>query len=407
MPEPNAVGPRVRFGYQIEELGPESQFPIDRAQNTFGYGAVCSRQSAGGRHSLTFGGDLFRYQLNGIETNNQRGQFQFGNNFGRTAIENLRYGTPNFYEVTIGELARGYRNWSANLFVADRWRINPRLQIYYGLRYSLDTAPVEVDKIDVLPYRCDCNNFSPRFSLAYTAGWGWVARASYNVSFGLIPPVTYQQVRNNPPYVRYLQVPNPDLVNPLQGINFDDSSGRYSPTILSPDLVDSYSHQYNFALERRLAGRALLRLGYVGSRSLKLPNAFVMNRAEPVPGIPLTTATVDQRRPDPRYYEVKHIVSGGIAYFDAAQVSLELPSTRGLTPGGDVHVQQGDRRGSGLLVDGGQQRPDEAAQPVAVRIGGRQEEPEQLRLDALGLDLLRLRPAAAGTAGVAALGVAG
>ena len=24
--EPNAVGPRVRFGYQIEELGPDSQF---------------------------------------------------------------------------------------------------------------------------------------------------------------------------------------------------------------------------------------------------------------------------------------------------------------------------------------------------------------------------------------------
>jgi hypothetical protein len=333
LPEPNAVGPRVRFGYQIEELGPDSQFPIDRAQNTFNYGAVFSRQVAGGRHSVTVGGDLYRYQLNGIETSNQRGQYQFGNNFGRTAIENLRYGTPNFYEVTIGELARGYRNWSADVFVADRWRVRPNLQIYYGLRYSLETAPTEADSIDVIAYKCDCNNFSPRLSLAYTAGWGWVARASYSLSFGLIPPVTYQQVRNNPPYVRYIQVSNPDLVDPLQGIDLGDKNGRYSPTLLSPDLVDSYSHQYNLALERRLVGRSLLRVGYVGSHSLKLPNAFVMNRAEPVPGIPLITATVDQRRPDPRYYEVKHIVSGGIAYFDAGQVSFELPSTRGLALG--------------------------------------------------------------------------
>jgi hypothetical protein len=332
LPEPNAVGPRVRPGYQIEDLGPESQFPIDRAQNTFSYGAVLTRQ-AGGRHSLILGGDLFRFQLNGIEANNARGQFQFGNNFGRSAIDNLRYGAPNFYEATVGELARGFRNWSAEVFIADRWSARPRLQIYYGLRYSIDTAPLEVDRIDVIPYPCDCNNISPRISAVYTAGGGWVARASYNVSFGLIPPVTYQQVRNNPPRVYYVQVSDPDLVNPLRGIDLTGSNVRYSPTILSPDFVDSYSHQYGLTLERKLYGRAMLRLGYIGSRSFKLPNAYVVNRAEPVPGIPLTTATVDQRRPDPRYYEVKHIVNGGIAYFDGAQATLELPATRGLSLG--------------------------------------------------------------------------
>ena len=46
-----------------------------------------------GRHSLSFGGDLFRRQVNGIETSNQRGYFIFSNNFGRSALENLRMGT--------------------------------------------------------------------------------------------------------------------------------------------------------------------------------------------------------------------------------------------------------------------------------------------------------------------------
>jgi hypothetical protein len=47
--EPNAVGPRVRFGYQIEELGPESGFPVDRAQNTFRYGFGYTKALGGGR----------------------------------------------------------------------------------------------------------------------------------------------------------------------------------------------------------------------------------------------------------------------------------------------------------------------------------------------------------------------
>ncbi len=333
LPEPNAVGPRVRLGFQIEELGPDSQFPIDRAQNTFRWGGLLSRQAAGGRHALTLGADFYRYQLNGIETNNQRGYFQFSNNFGRTAIENLRWGAPTTYEVTLGELSRGYRNWSANLYVADRWRAHPRVQIYYGLRYSLETTPVEVRGMEVLPYPCDCNNFSPRLSLALQLGAGWMARASYTISFGQIPQVTYQQVRNNPPHVRYVQVQNPNLVQPLQGLDLNQTDARYSPTVLSPDLVSPYVHQYNFGLERKLLDRATLRLGYVGSRTIKAISAYIMNRAEPVPGIPLTTATVDQRRPDARYYEVKHILNAGIAYLDAAQASFEMPLARGLAWG--------------------------------------------------------------------------
>ncbi len=328
LPEPNAVGPRVRLGFQIEELGPDSQFPINRAQNSFRGGVLWTRRLAGSRHALTAGGDVTRLRLNGIETNNERPYIQFTNNFGRSAIENLRLGTPSSYEVTIGELARGYRNWSANAFIADRWRLHPRFQVYFGLRYNLDSAPVEVNGLDIIPYRCDCNNFSPRLSLAWQAGAGWTLRTSYTVSFGEIQPVTYQQVRNNLPLVRYVQVQSPDLLSPLKNVPMNGAL-QTSPTWLSPDMVGPYSHQYNLSLERRLANTYMLRMGYVGSRSLKLLNVFITNRAEPVPGIPLTTATVDQRRPDARYYEVKQILNSGIAYLDAAQISVQAPARKG------------------------------------------------------------------------------
>ena len=331
LPEPNAVGPKVRFGFQIQELGPDSQFPIDRAQNSFRGGVVVSRNVGGGRHVVTWGGDVTRFQLNGIETNNNRGYFNFNNNWGRSALENMRLGLPTVYEATVGEMARGFRNWGANFFAADKWKIGPRLEIYYGLRYGLDTAPVEVNGLNRIPYGCDCNNFSPRFSVAYRAVAGVVARASYTISYGQIQPVTYQQLRYNPPHAHYVQLPNPDLVNPLGGIDLNDPDVRSSPTLLSPGLAAPYSHQYNFSLERRFSGKYMARVGYLGSRTLKLLYPFVMNRADPVPGVVSTTANVDARRPDPRYYEVKNIVNGGIAYLDAAQASFEMPLQKGVT----------------------------------------------------------------------------
>ena len=41
-----------RLGFQLEELGPDSMFPIDRAQNSFRYAALLSKAAAGGAHVL-------------------------------------------------------------------------------------------------------------------------------------------------------------------------------------------------------------------------------------------------------------------------------------------------------------------------------------------------------------------
>ena len=206
-------------------------------------------------------------------------------------------------------------------------------QIYYGLRYSLEGAPGVVRSLSQIPYGCDCNNFSPRFSIALRLPSDWTLRTGYTISFGQIPPVTYQQVRSNAPNSRYIQVQNPDLLNPLHGIDIRDPNGRTVPFVLSPDLVSPYSHQYNFSLEHRFAKQYLLRLGYAGSRTFKLLNSYVDNRAHPAPGIPLTTDTVDQRRADPRYYEVYRILNGGITYLDSAQIGLESSNRSGLTWG--------------------------------------------------------------------------
>src|SRR6185295_3722148 len=107
------------------------------AENTFRWGALGYHRVAGGKHRLTFGGDLYRYQLNGVEQNGQRGSFQFVDNFGHSGIDNIRLGLPTSYNVTIGNLNRGFRSWMTGAFIADQWAIHPRLQLYIGLRHSM------------------------------------------------------------------------------------------------------------------------------------------------------------------------------------------------------------------------------------------------------------------------------
>lgn len=330
LPEENAVGPEVRIGHQIQNLGPDAEFPVDRAQNLITAGGMLSWVEPRNRHRLEVGGWLTRVQLNGIESNNLRGSFTFSNAFGRTAIENLLWGVPSKYVVTLGDAYRGFRSWRGELFAGDRWNLRPDLTLSAGVRYSFEARPREVHARDVLPYGCDCNNFAPRLGLAWRHG-GFVWRASWAVSYGEIYPVTYQQIRNNPPLLRQIQVQDPDLLDPLAGIDVLDAASRYSPTWLSPDLVAPYSHQVHVGLERRLGPDLRLRAAYVGSRTLKLFRAFVLNRAEPVAGIPLETGTIDLRRPDQRFSEVYWIANGGMAYLDALQLAVSLPGWRGLS----------------------------------------------------------------------------
>jgi hypothetical protein len=42
---------------------------------------------------------------------------------------------------------------------------------------------------------------------------------------------------------------------------------------------------------------------------------------------------VDQRRADQRYFEIRGVANGGLAYYDAAQAAWELPVKRGVSIG--------------------------------------------------------------------------
>lgn len=331
VPEENAVGTVVATA-GLTTLGPLAIIPIDRAQNSFRYEAQVTRTAAS--HQWSAGASAVRRQLNGSETDAHRGYYSFSNDFGRSGIDNLRQGTPSQYIISLGDVHRGYRQSILSAYASDVWRVTPRLSLNYGLRYDALLRPTEVNGIDTIAWDCDCNNIAPRLGFAWLLPRRLgVLRAAAGVQFGDIFPVTYSQVRFSPPGSTKYAIPAPDLIDPLRSLK---SSGQAADArgnlyLLDPELATPYSYQYNLSWEPDLSTRWRLQIGYVGSRSHKLLVMWYLNRAHAVPGIPQTTATINQRRVRDDLADIRWVLNASQGYFDAGRVTLLAPRFAGFT----------------------------------------------------------------------------
>ena len=322
-PEPNAVGPQVSVG-GLEPLGPVGEIPLRRAQNLFKYAAQLRERR--GAHELTIGGAFWRRQVNGYETDAHRGFWSFANDFGRDAITNLRYGDPTQHILAIGDVNRGFRLNEFQLYAGDTWKATSAVTVHFGLRWQGATRPGEVNGRSPLAYGTDGNNVAPVVGVARRLPGRWgVLRAGAGVHFGEIFPATFQQVRFSPPGSIKLVVVRPSLFQPLN----DSARGNFY--LLDPELATPYQYQYNAAWQFDLGQHAKIQLGYLGSRAHKLLMMWYLNRARAVPGLEQITATLNDRRPDPRYAETRWVLNGSRGYYDAGRASLVVPQWRGLS----------------------------------------------------------------------------
>ena len=119
---------------------------------------------------MRFGGRTTRIQVNDLQSDNTRGSFSFSDNFGRTTVENFLKGTPTTYNITSGDLYRGFRNWEHALYGQDSYQIRSGVTLNVGLRYEVVTAPTEVNNRMKFNYKTDANNFAPHLALAWSPG---------------------------------------------------------------------------------------------------------------------------------------------------------------------------------------------------------------------------------------------
>lgn len=327
-PEPNAVGPQVNIGTSYQVLGPNSSIPIDRRTNRFRHAILYRRQV--GHHLLSVGGEVDRLQNNGLEASSERGNYYFRGDFGRDAITNFRLGIPSRYSAAVGNGHRGFRWFEQQYFAGDVWKVRSNLTLNYGIRYSPVTAPSEVNHLTPVDFDCDCNTFAPQFGLAVRKRIG-VFRLAYGLHFGEIYPQTLQQVHWDPPNFLKVEVQAPaSVLNPLEGTDLSPGA-RHIQFDVPRNLQSPYSHEYTFQWEPIVGKSWSVQLGYIGVRTHKLFMMWFTNRAVDVSGVPKTTATITQRRPDPRYFELRQVRNASNAYFDAARVTFKAPPWRGFT----------------------------------------------------------------------------
>lgn len=144
-------------------------FPQSRANNTMQIADTLSWFRA--EHTLKFGGDVRRTQLNSSLNRNYRPQVVFGGSpdltslFDQAPLQNIsQFGpTPGYFSgadlASLGvptgifqSLAIGTPNsniglrlWQLNFFANDNWRVRRGLTFDYGARYELNTVPREVN----------------------------------------------------------------------------------------------------------------------------------------------------------------------------------------------------------------------------------------------------------------------
>ena len=359
---PGTAVPDVEFqADSLQDIGPGSQFPRFRAQNRFQFYADGTKIT--GRHSVKAGWGTARVQVNDLQSDHTRGTLVFAADFGHSEIENFLLGRPTQFLLTFGNPYRGFRSWEHFFYLGDQVRLTPTLSVSLGVRYELQTAPTEANDLTDVGYSTDRNNIAPRFGFAWNPRRGSLTiRGGYGISYGSVFPATYQFARFNPPASPTVQVSAPDITTLLAIPKTPEATAqRFARNVISPDLVTPYSHQYTLGVEGTLPGSLFLRLAYMGWRSFHLFTQNIENRARPVPGISPTTANVDERRPDHRFYDVTKIESNSIAYYDAAQLSLEKRLSRGLAFRATYTFSKNmDLGGSFTNTASGVERPPEA-----------------------------------------------
>lgn len=330
VPERNNIGPAIFVSGVLTTINGNNSLPIDRAQNI--WRSAFQWKRVAGRRQTSMGFELARRQMNGRESDAHLGAMDFFNNFGVDAMTAFRSGLPTRYFIASGNIHRGYRNWDNWFYLAERWTLSPALTLSYGIGYRPVSRPREVNNLDSLPYYTDANNVGPNVGLAYRLPKRWgVWRAAYGIHFGEVFPVTFQQTRFNAPRNYKVVIQNPELTRIVTGgYALTTPPSRSVFYDYTPDLVSPYSQQYTAQWELEPAAGWAWQLSYVGSRSVKLLNHWYMNRAHPRAGVPLTTATIDERRALPQYVEIRRVMNSSRGYFDAFRTSLLAPNWHGL-----------------------------------------------------------------------------
>jgi len=286
-----------------------------------------------GTHSLKFGADLLRTQLNMFQSIAPNAFFIFASTFPTNdAIANLMLGSPVTFYQGLGNFHRGSRDWAGGVYAQDEWRITSRFTFNYGLRYERINPLTEIQnrlngfvpgvQSKVYPsapagvlfpgdpgigagIAHGDNAFMPRIGFAWDVkGDGkWAVRASYGVFYDQFengPGTASQAPVSSTPWGQFNQFSGTSLrnfANPFIGNSYPAPNTFLTPSTIfgiDPTARPPYVENWNFGIQHLLLQHYLLEVRYVGSKGTHLPRNVEADPALYGPGA--TAQNADQRR---------------------------------------------------------------------------------------------------------------
>lgn len=284
-------------------------------QNTYQVASTMSYNR--GAHSIRFGANIIRRQVNIYQLSSPKGNFDFSD---PTAPGSVGFSQADMLagfarSYTIGVLAGmiGTRSWETGFFIQDDWRVSRKLTLNAGLRYELNTWPVEVydrqSRFDIVTGRIllagrdgnsrslvatDGNNFAPRLGFAYDLGGNsrTVIRGGLGMFYYIDRGGVANQLSGNAPFkgstaYQYADgyrislsgrapdgATNSTLATgalPLgsnEGLNLNAPVGVNMFASL-PKNVNSYVHQWSLQVQQQMGKSTVLSTGYVANAGRK------------------------------------------------------------------------------------------------------------------------------------------
>ena len=336
-----------------------------------------------GRHTVKFGGNILRRQLNLYRPLAGKGYFQLAGNGNSPCCGPGQGHTDTGYEVA--DLFAGFvdayshgtpfgmvgtRSWENGFFAQDDFRVTRRLTLNLGLRYDILTWPVEVDdrqaNFDLATGALvvagsngtlrtaipnDYHNFGPRLGFAYqlTGDGKTVLRGGYGLFYFIDRGGISNQLAQNPPFsgensVTYAQgyritltgslpcEPNctaaelisTNATGPLPNgsftnLNLSAPTGVSVVGLLSQNVTPQVS-EWNLQVQRQIGTNQSLSVAYVGTHGAHLVRNYNANQTLYGTGTNL----------DPQLGSIQIQDTRGKSDYHAMQIQYEHRLTAGL-----------------------------------------------------------------------------
>jgi hypothetical protein len=271
-----------------------------------------------GSHSLKMGGS-YRWYIWPMQALVQsRGYYAFTPGFttqtatndgSGSALASFLLGLPATRQEQAGIPTMDLRQWSADAFLQDTWRITPSTTLEYGLRYEFMSPLADTSRQWSNLYQTQTGlqafiggqegmprgllfpnklDFAPRLGLAHHfQNHGLVFRASYGIFYTPVDLNTWCNQLHNVPLVFPVTQQSDNFTPQFQGFNF-------APPVLGKTVVAfaafdphapaQYVQQWSGSFQKSLGKSTTLEAGYQGERGFHLQEAVLINNALPGPG---------------------------------------------------------------------------------------------------------------------------